>query len=141
MWSNEFINIPFAEKGRSREGCDCWGLAKVIYEESLNIRLPMLLDYENVEDFDSIAGLVTENRFSDDWIPVERGEEQAYDVLLFKRMGAVIHVGIVVRKGLMLHCDRGSSTTHVEYLKDANWSKRLKGIYRHAEHSDRGITV
>ena len=38
IWSNRFIGIPYDDFGRSRTGCDCWGLACIIYREELGIR-------------------------------------------------------------------------------------------------------
>ena len=39
MISN-FIGIPFVSKGRSFNGCDCYGLVKLYYKEILNIDIP-----------------------------------------------------------------------------------------------------
>jgi murein DD-endopeptidase len=35
-----FIGIPFVSKGRSFNGCDCYGLVKLYYKEILNIDIP-----------------------------------------------------------------------------------------------------
>lgn len=37
---NKFIGIPFISKGRSLNGCDCYGLVKLYYKEILNIDIP-----------------------------------------------------------------------------------------------------
>jgi murein DD-endopeptidase len=37
---SKFIGIPFVSKGRSFNGCDCYGLVKLYYKEVLNIDIP-----------------------------------------------------------------------------------------------------
>ena len=37
---SRFIGIPFVSKGRSFNGCDCYGLVKLYYKEILNIDIP-----------------------------------------------------------------------------------------------------
>ena len=37
---SKFIGIPFISKGRSFNGCDCYGLVKLYYKEILNIDIP-----------------------------------------------------------------------------------------------------
>ena len=37
---SKFIVIPFVSKGRSFNGCDCYGLVKLYYKEILNIDIP-----------------------------------------------------------------------------------------------------
>ena len=37
---SKFVGIPFVSKGRSFNGCDCYGLVKLYYKEILNIDIP-----------------------------------------------------------------------------------------------------
>ena len=37
---SKFVGIPFISKGRSFNGCDCYGLVKLYYKEILNIDIP-----------------------------------------------------------------------------------------------------
>ena len=39
-WAKDYLGIPFVVHGRSRAGCDCWGLVCLVYEEQATIRLP-----------------------------------------------------------------------------------------------------
>ena len=139
-WSNKYIQIPFIEKGRDFNGCDCWGLVRLVYEQELNIDLPSFLEYENTKDIRAISRMIRENQFGDSWFKVT--DPLPFDVLVFRMMGSVAHVGIVVKNGLMLHCQKNVNTAHEAYLlKSSDWVERLEGIYRHAKYSDRGITV
>ena len=131
MWCNNYISVPFADKGRTRLGCDCWGLARIIYREQLNIDLPELLEYGNTKDSKSIAELYdVEHKV---WSEVPLGEEKPFDILVFNIYGLPCHVAVVVDNGLMIHCEKGCGTHLSEYNKEAQWSQRLAGIYRYAK--------
>ena len=57
MLSDKYISIPFADHGRSKNGCDCWGLATVAYKEKFKVDLPLLLDYDCIKDVRHITTL------------------------------------------------------------------------------------
>lgn len=138
-WTNDYIRIPFLERGRTREGADCWGLVKIVYEERLGVVLPELTDYEHTKDKKSIPKIIKEE--SSHWSKVPLGSEREYDVAVFRMCGLAMHVGVVVKQGVMLHCERGSGTYVSEYLTEMQWSRRLEGFYRHANCSDRNPAV
>ena len=129
VWVNEFINIPFVEKGRSREGCDCWGLATVIYKEKLNIDLPLLLDYDSTRDCKNIAELYNYEHLR--WQEIPLGEEKPFDIIIIKINSFPTHVGIIYEKGLMIHCEKNIGTHVSEYYKEHQLKNRIVGIYRY----------
>lgn len=129
MWCNDFISVLFKEKGRDRNGCDCWGLARLIYKEKLNIELPLLLDYDTTKDSKSISKLYDIEH--QDWEEIPVGEEKEFDILVFKIVGLPTHVGVVVKKGIMIHCENKRGSHITEYYKDIQWNKRLVGVYRY----------
>lgn len=129
-WSDRYIGIPFDEFGRSRSGCDCWGLACVIYREELGIRLPDYLgDYASAEERGEIAALIDRDRVSPLWLPVE-GPAIAFDIAIFRRGRFASHLGIVVRHGWMIHM-QGEDCAKIESYRTGQWSHRLQGCYRH----------
>lgn len=132
MWTNEYIRIPFAERGRSRDGVDCWGLVRLVYADRLGIDLPTLTGYSNTKDKPSISSIIGEE--SSHWQPVPLGQEREYDVAVFRMCGLPMHVAIVVKPGVMLHSERGSNTYISNYVTEMQWSKRIEGFYRYAEH-------
>lgn len=139
MWSNEFIKIPFQEHGRSEKGADCWGLICVVFLKKLGISLPSLLNYKDCKDRMMIPLIIMKE--ASNWYEVQQGEEKPYDVLVFKILGVPMHVGLVVSKGIMLHCEKGSGTYITEYYREIDWFKRLVGIYRYAESQDSPTSV
>ena len=130
-WVNKYIKIPFLEHGRTEEGSDCWGLIKVVYEKEHGIILPSLLEYKDTKDRMSIASLVEAEK-TVQWKEVRQGEEKEFDVLIFRILNVPTHVGLVYKKGSMIHCEKGKGTYLTDYNKDYCWKKRLYGIFRHA---------
>lgn len=127
-WSNRYVGIPFTELGRSLEGCDCWGLACVIYREELGITLPEYLGYASTEEQGEIAELVADATSSPLWVPVE-GPALAFDIAGFRRGRFASHAGIVIRHGLMIHQTRGDCAK-VEAIR-GGLASRLAGTWRH----------
>lgn len=128
MWYNNYIRIPFLDKGRTEKGADCWGLARIIYKNRLNIELPSFLAYENTRDSNSINNLYR-NHYKN-WESVEKGNEKEYDIIVFRMMGVPCHIGIVIGDGYMIHCLEGSGTIISNYKKDQQWFRKIEGIYR-----------
>ena len=133
MWCNDYIKIPFTDKGRDRQGCDCWGLARLIYKEKLGIDLPALLNYDSTKDSQSISDLYEGERFN--WQEIERGNEEPFDLLVFKILGFPTHIATVVQKGLMIHCEKGCGTHVSDYNREKQWCTRLVGVYRYVDSS------
>lgn len=131
MWCNDYISVPFEEHGRNRQGCDCWGLARLIYKEQLGIDLPELLDYKNTKDSHNIAELYEIEH--QEWQEIPLGQEKSFDVLVFKMLGLPTHIAVVVDKGLMIHCEKGCGTHISEYNKEVQWKTRLAGVYRYVK--------
>lgn len=126
----EYLGIPFAEKGRSRAGCDCWGLPRLIYLEQLGLELPSYADeYAPVNDSEreDIHQLLDAGRTC--WARVALTDARPFDLL--ELASVTLHVGIVVVAGRMLHVQRGGDSHVVPYNSGA-WLGRVLGCYRHA---------
>lgn len=131
MWCNKYISVPFEEHGRTKNGCDCWGLARLIYEKELGINLPALLDYKNTKDGKSISELYEIEH--QEWEEIPVGQEKPFDMLVFRMLGLPTHIAVVVDKGLMIHCEKGCGTHISEYNKEVQWKTRLAGVYRYVK--------
>ena len=131
VWSNSFVGIPFQEYGRSRLGCDCWGLACVIYQEELSISLPQYLGRGCPGERAEIAALIAGEEASPLWVPVD-GTATAFDIAVFRRGRWNAHLGVVIRHGLMVHVAE-ADCAKVEHYDKGPWKPRLNGVYRHVE--------
>ena len=130
-WTERFVGLPYAEFGRGRDGCDCWGLACVIYREELGVSLPEYLGYASTEEHGELAAIIAGATTSPLWVPVE-GNAVAFDVAVFRRGRLDTHVGIVVHHGLMIHVSR-DDCAKIESYRGGVWGHRHTGTWRHVD--------
>ncbi|WP_411836697.1 C40 family peptidase [Paracoccus sp. ME4] len=139
-WSNRFVGIPYEEFGRSRAGCDCYGLACIIYREELGISLPDYLgSYSSAEEHAEIAALIAGEEASPLWVPVS-GTALAFDIAVFRRGRLSSHVGIVIRHGLMIHMQEEDCAKLADY-RSGPWAHRLQGHWRHRSSPVQAATI
>jgi len=134
-WSNEYVGIPYQEKGRAKDGADCWGLVRLVYQEQFNIALPTLLDEYETENKDSIAELVSITK--EGWKQIDN--PSAGDVVVFNIVGQPVHVGIVTSPGMFLHVRRDQDAV-IERLTTGAWKHRIVGYYKYEERKDSAIS-
>jgi cell wall-associated NlpC family hydrolase len=129
-WSQAYVGqIPYRDLGRDRAGCDCWGLARLVYAEQLGITLPDYVSaYPSADEHAEVARLIDGEVLAEDWIP--EATPRPFDLIVFRlgRWGS--HIGIAERAGLMLHME-GEDTCKIARLADARWSRRMVSAYRH----------
>lgn len=130
-WSGKFVGLPHADLGRARPACDCYGLARVVYQEELGITLPEYLGRADIAEEGEIAALIAGRAALPMWVPVT-GPALAFDLAVFRQGRIRSHIGIVVRRGLMLHMARGDCAK-IEQFSDGRWAHRLSGIWRHVD--------
>ena len=130
-WSAQYIGLPYAAKGRTDRGCDCWGLACLVYAQELGITLPR---YDNEYACDSeraeIAALISAENAPPNWQELDQNAAQPFDLVLFRPGRLAAHVGIMVDARRALHMDR---TDHAKILdlQSPMWRGRIEGVYRH----------
>lgn len=133
-WSNAYIGIPWQEFGRTRQGCDCWGLACVVYRDALGIELPSYQGaYTSAGEQREIAGLIEAAAVTPTWLRVTPQTARPFDLAVFRRGHLRSHIGIVVSPGLMLHLAREDSASIARFDR-GQWHTRLSGIWRHKAH-------
>ncbi|MFE3838893.1 C40 family peptidase [Pseudogemmobacter sonorensis] len=130
MWSDRYVGIPYADLGRTRDGCDCYGLVRLVYAGELGITLPPYLGYGSVEEHAEIAALIEGARLSPFWQAVDA--PAPFDIAVFRRGRLSTHLGIVIRPGLMLHM-QDEDCAKIESWRGGVWGGRLTGHYRHIE--------
>lgn len=129
MSFSDFVGIPYADLGRSREGADCYGLLRLVYAEDLGVTLPSFAgSYETCAEHAEIAALMAEAASAGPWRPV--AEIAPYDALLFRVGRFDCHVAIAVDARRMLHAHARSRSVIVR-RSDTLWRDRFAGAYRH----------
>jgi cell wall-associated NlpC family hydrolase len=129
-WVAKFTDIPFACGGRSREGCDCWGLFQLVSREQFGIELPTYGGLAWAPGGDDVAVARDAARHAALFTPVAPEDARAGDGLLLRVMGAPMHVGVVVCPQWMLHVERGCNSV-IEQYTAMHWKRRVLGIYRY----------
>lgn len=128
-WVRDYQHIPFAEGGRDRQGCDCWGLARLVWADRFGFVVPSLSGrYEHLQERDLLALLATEEQ-SAHWQLVPAAAALAGDCVLLRVMGRPIHVAVYLGHGQMLHTEAGRGVM-VEACACRKWAHRLIGYYR-----------
>jgi len=126
-WAIEYINIPFSEHGRNHDGCDCWGLVRLVLKERFNIQVDSFeQEYESSHDKFTIADIC--QREAQAWHPVDL--PQPGDVVLMRLNGVTQHTGIVIAKDFMLHVQRNKNTV-IERMSSPIWKNRITEFYRY----------
>jgi probable lipoprotein NlpC len=122
-WWADYIGIPFADHGRDESGCDCWGLARLVYRREQGIELPSYTDvYDSVKDGVGLSGNWEAVKHA--WRKIETPIEFA--IPLFRFHSGLLHVGVMIDAERMLHVEAGKMAC-VE--KVAPWRNLLQGYY------------
>lgn len=127
MLIQQFVGLPWRERGRDELGADCWGLGVVLYRELLGVDLPDRAEgYASIHDRTAVAGVIAAGL--GDWIKVDPGQERPLDGVLIRERPW--HIGWVQRPGWMLHMPEGASAQIVSY-RSPMVAPRVVGFYRH----------
>lgn len=122
-----FCGIPFREKGRGYDGCDCWGIPYLIYRDVLGIELPLYTDgYHNTRDREDIHRLMRHEKAF--WQPVIR--PQPFDILHIRIGGDEMHCGVYIGNSHFIHCLDGVGAC-IERVTSPTWRQRIVGYYRY----------
>ncbi|MER9047584.1 C40 family peptidase [Mesorhizobium sp. M0923] len=137
-WTQAFIGLPFADKGRDWSGCDCWGFVRLVHAEHAGNDLPSYAGLGAAER-QEIAAIVSQEASSPSWqiIGERDGKEfclreqpQALDIIWLRRGRLDAHCGLFLRPGLMLHMVEQDCSKIERYDDGSPWEHRLTGIYR-----------
>ena len=127
-WAARYIGIPFVSGGRDSQGCDCYGLVRLVLLEQFQYKLPLLTGtYEDANNADETKDLFREH------IPllagerIEKPEPGAVAVIRFR--GLPVHVGIFVSDDTILHVMSGVDSHLVKYTSPI-LRGGVEGIYR-----------
>ncbi|APZ53753.1 NlpC/P60 family protein [Salipiger abyssi] len=122
MWSDDWIGLPYAERGRGPDAYDCLGLFLTLHRARFGRDLP--------DPGCTIREAVREDAVQ---IYLPRYERvsvaQEGDALLFRMAERPLHLGFALDSDDMLHID-AIAESRVERWSRASWLSKLEGIYR-----------
>lgn len=128
---SKYIGIPFKEKGRDFDGCDCWGLVYLFKKHYQNEDVPTYTeDYLTPLHKEEIHSLIVNKRSF--WKEIPLGSEQFGDVINLRINGKDWHVGIVIDNKQFLHVMDGIDSVCEKY-NSILWKHKIAGFYRY-EH-------
>jgi hypothetical protein len=112
-----FLGVHYQIGGNdSRNGFDCSGFTRHIYEQSLGLSLP-----RRVDDQASAAGMIS----------IDQNGLKPGDLVFFNTLARTFsHVGIYVGEGKFIHAPRSGSYVRIEDLRSDYWSRRFTGARR-----------
>ncbi|GAA0694598.1 C40 family peptidase [Dyella marensis] len=126
-WAGPYVGLPYADKGRTRDGADCWGGVRLVLAEVFGLLLPDYGDaYPSAEDRAAVAGAVAAG-LAAGWEPVSA--PAAGDLLILRIAGRPWHCGILVTADRFLHWPP-RATSCIERLDSPQWARRIEGVYR-----------
>jgi len=122
----------FKNRESNLRACDCYGLIRLVYKNSLNIDVPKpdasAFESQHIED-EYLA------ETSKNWVEIT--EPKIFDVVAMahdpKHPEIVQHFGIILNNKQMLHTLKGIGS-HVVKIKDYNYY--IKGYYRHGKNTN-----
>jgi cell wall-associated NlpC family hydrolase len=99
-WS-DWVGRPWRDRGRGQGGFDCWGLVVAAFEAGTGVALPAYADgYSSAADRAETAAIFAGEVGGWSEVPADRA--MPYDAMVVSN-GRRLHVGLVVRRGLVLH--------------------------------------
>lgn len=126
MWLTEYLSIPFLSGGRDKNGCDCYGLVRLILMEQYGIILPEFNLYPNALNHNNIENIIERER------PLLTGELQENPapglVVLFKTKGFKAHLGFMLTNKDVIHTTAGTGVV-IDNINSPKVKNKIEGYY------------
>ena len=127
---DRYIGIPYLDRGRGFDGCDCWGLVKLFYENEMDIPLP---DFDvGREEWQKIDGIVRSEKVW--WKSVVIPTTPCVVVLKLDRrhIDWCTHLGVHIGDGWMLHTSSEKDSVRIR-IDHPFYRNRVEGFYEYTE--------
>jgi len=103
----------------------------MVYQEKIGLQLPAFVDdYVTEQDTAAIAALIAGH--TDGWYEIQEAEVRPFDAVLMKQLGVERHIGIVVKRGLVLHTGLGEDS-RIESYNSMRLRRRVSRFMRHED--------
>jgi cell wall-associated NlpC family hydrolase len=130
-WAAEYVGIPWRDGGRTREGCDCFGMLRLVLHDQFGVEIPSYTGtYVSAREREEVARLLTTEIPKGGWL-IADGAVRPGDGVVFRLRNVPWHVGVIVGPDDFLHVEETIGSACVERLSAARWARRLVGVYRH----------
>jgi len=131
-WVTTYIEIPWRDGGRTREGCDCYGLVRLVLRDQLGIEVDAYDQFYTSTETDrrDIAQTITRETAVAPWVAVPTEMARLGDVAIFRIGGLPMHCGIMLDRNQMLNIRKGACSV-VESIDSILWRARLAGMFRY----------
>ena len=125
-WVADYVGLPFVARGRDRDGCDCYGLVRIVLKDRAGADLPAFGGCGQTDNKGRQARVIERGREAIGWKTIPGGMEQPLDVVLVDEVyrdgfgafqSAPLHMGIVVVPGWMLHTKSATGSRVERYSK------------------------
>jgi len=124
----KYINIPYSLHGRDFDGCDCWGLVRLIYKHHLGIELPSYSEnYISLQESEEIKCLFDKEK---SLIWTEVNDPKKYDCVVLRTTS--VHIGVVLENNYFIHILENTNST-IERINSPLWKNRIMGYYRYGK--------
>lgn len=132
-----YVGLPYRDQGRDRAGVDCYGLLRLVYAEMAGLVLPSYSDeYVTTEDGEALQALIAGRL--EPWREVASGAVRPLDALLMRYGREESHIGVVVRRGLVLHTGLHVGASRIESYTSMKLRRRVSRFLRHEALNEPG---
>lgn len=120
---DDLIGVPFEDGGRSINGLDCWGLAKILYGR-MGIEIPeYTISSERTHD----VAVAMKYEFSTKWKRLETPKKGCLVAIRLQETEWANHCGIVLDHGYFIHAYCYETGVVIDRLR--KWKSRIIGYY------------
>lgn len=131
-----YVGIPFVDGGRTIEGCDCWGLVRLVLLREKGIEVPSYAEIGARQLLAIARAVVHATSSGEVWNPVGHLPRREFDVVVMKSLSHAekmpYHVGIMASEKKLLHTVNAADS-HFVPIDHASVKSRIIGFYRHKD--------
>jgi len=122
---NDYIGIPFVDGGRSMDGCDCYGLIRLVLRDKFQKHLP---DFQSVSASDKPYISDTIDQYKPLLTAKQKDSPDVGDLCIFNVQGYPCHLGLYIGGNMVLHILSGCGSI-CDRLDSHKLKGRLEGFY------------
>src|SRR5262245_23090759 len=96
---SDYVGLPFKNRGRAKDGVDCWGLFRMVQSEVFGVEQPDYADsYVSVRERELVNSLISGGLEIQEWVQIPAEAARVGDGILLFRWGEY-HLGVVAYPG------------------------------------------